>query len=184
MIVKAVLIIILWLATSVCLCLAVEAAPAVKTAAKRHPVAQQKSLTIKSPNGKYSLVLSAPVKGEFGLLWQKIDLLDKNGSVFNAANALKDEPGSGAYELAETNPWSPDGKYVVLIHNIYGNAIPKQDGNFLLDCENGVPVDFKTAAGTSADIANWSQEWAKGKPHSMLILDENGKNAEALPPKI
>ncbi len=116
---------------------------------------------------------------------KKLDLLDKNGSVFNVADAPQGRTRLRCIcEVAESNPWSPDGKYLVLIHDIYGNAIPKQDSNFLLDCENGVAVDFKTASGTSADIANWSQEWAKGKPHSMLILDENGRNAEALPPKI
>jgi hypothetical protein len=156
------------------------AAPA-KTVAKKHAPVQQ-SLTLKSPNGKYSLILTKPLKTDLGKIWRKVDLQDKNGKITN----IGDESGAGdGYEPAEDNLWSPDGAFAIMYHDTLNGSNWMQDDRLFVDCENGITTTFQTKNGTVSNLSNCQPEWIKGKPHSLQIIDDKtNKNMEAQPAKL
>lgn len=156
------------------------AAPA-KTAGKTHAPVQQ-SLTLKSPNGNYSLVLSKSLKTDLGRIWRNVDLKDKDGKITNIGNESGTADG---YEPAEDNLWSPDGKFAIMYHDTRNGSNWMQDDRLFVDCENGITTTFQTKNGTVSNLSNCQPEWIKGKPHSVLITDDKtSKPMEAQPAKL
>lgn len=157
------------------------AAP-TKRAAKTHAPMKQSS-TIKSPNGECSLVLTKPLQTDLGTIWRKVDLKDNGGKITNIEDE-SDQNGS-AYEPAEDNLWSPDGKFATIYHNTLSGSEWRQDDRLFVDCENGITTTFQTKNGTSANLSNCQAQWIKGKPHSLLVIDDTtNKDMEAQPPKL
>lgn len=139
------------------------------------------SKLLSNPKSTYKILLDSHVHFDNGEGWRKVSILTPDGKSTLVSDLSVDEPGC-CYQLSE-NDWSPDGKYLRLIHMTdYTTPNSRQDIARIIDVGRKDFVDFQSADETPLTYDHTAFEWILAKPHSIEVTSEKtGKSEEALP---
>jgi hypothetical protein len=169
----------------VCLTLTLAANQARKWAQRPggRNVADLQSVSITSPNRRYSVEFSRPEyvgADETDTAYKLVTVQARGAAPQRVANYLGKNGALAPYSAKRR--WSPDGDYLIVTEV---TRVSSTEGSFgqefmkVLDLEAADFVDFETSADVIARFANFDG-WDPAKPHTMWVL-VNGKRQEANP---
>lgn len=175
---------------SLIIAVALFSAPVANSGSKSQPKPSAKSANLRlsahpkllsNPKSNYKILLDSHVQFNQDEGWKKVSILAPDGKVTLVSDLSVDEPGC-CYQISEDD-WSPDGKYLRLIHMIeYATANSSQDTAKILDVGKKDFVDFQSADDTPLTYDHTTFEWIPAKPHSIQVTSQKtGKSEEALP---